>query len=113
MSGDSGGQSNSDYNIGYNNSFTYGSYSISVQRSYDQDGKKDDSIYVNLSIPLSVFAKDSTHSGGFSNINMGLRSDLKGGTSFNSSASGNTKDNEVSYSISTVTCSPLISTPRC
>ncbi|MCH5814787.1 hypothetical protein MMB00_24425 [Salmonella enterica] len=25
--------SNSDYNIGYNNSFTYGSYSISVQRS--------------------------------------------------------------------------------
>ncbi|HBI3682267.1 TPA: outer membrane usher protein [Citrobacter freundii] len=93
--------SNSDYNIGYNNSFTYGSYSISVQRSYDQDGKKDDSIYVNLSIPLSVFAKDSTHSGGFSNINMGLRSDLKGGTSFNSSASGNTKDNEVSYSIST------------
>ncbi|ECS3778203.1 outer membrane usher protein, partial [Salmonella enterica] len=93
--------SNSDYNIGYNNSFTYGSYSISVQRSYDQDGKKDDSIYVNLSIPLSVFAKDSTHSGGFSNINMGLRSDLKGGTSFNSSASGSTKDNEVSYSIST------------
>lgn len=31
---------------------------------------------------------------------MGLRSDLKGGTSFNTSAGGNTQDNKVSYSVS-------------
>lgn len=92
--------STSNYNIGYNNSFTYGSYSLSVQRTYDQNGKKDDSVYLSLSIPLSVFSRDSERSGGFSNINMGLRSDLKGGTSFNTSAGGNTQDNKVSYSVS-------------
>ncbi len=37
-------------------------------------------------------------SGGFSNINMGLRSDItKGGTNVNSTASGNTKDSDISY----------------
>lgn len=92
--------SNSDYNIGYNNSFTYGSYSLSLQRTYDQSGKKDDSVYLSLSVPLSVFDNDGSRSGGFSNINMGLRSDLKGGTSMNTSASGNSKDNSVAYSIS-------------
>src|SRR5690606_34816121 len=92
--------STSNYNIGYNNSFTYGSYSLSLQRTYDQNGKKDDSVYLSLSIPLSVFSKDRGNAGGFSNINMGLRSDLKGGTSFNTSAGGNTQDNKVSYSVS-------------
>ncbi|MCX8290012.1 outer membrane usher protein [Enterobacter pseudoroggenkampii] len=95
-----GDSSTSNYNIGYNNSFTYGSYSLSLQRTYDQMGAKDDSVYLSLSIPLSVFSNKDGKSGGFSNINMGLRSDLKGGTSFNSSASGNTQNNAVSYSVS-------------
>ncbi|MGS4681306.1 outer membrane usher protein [Enterobacter soli] len=93
--------SNSNYNIGYNNSFTYGSYSLSLQRTYDQTGKQDDSVYLSLSVPLSVFSNDGNYSGGFSNINTGIRSDLKGGISVNTSASGNTKDNKVGYSIST------------
>lgn len=97
--------SNSNYNVGYNNSFTYGSYSLSVQRTYDQTGKKDDSVYVSLSIPLSVFSSDGHRSGGFSNINMGLRSDLKGGTNFNTSAGGNTEDGKVSYSVSAASSS--------
>ncbi|MCV2533043.1 outer membrane usher protein [Enterobacter wuhouensis] len=92
--------STSNYNIGYNNSFTYGSYSLSLQRTYDQTGKKDDSVYLSLSIPLNAFSHDGSRSGGFSNINMGLRSDLKGGTSFNTSAGGNTQDNKMSYSVS-------------
>ncbi|MCM7468941.1 outer membrane usher protein [Enterobacter bugandensis] len=91
--------STSNYNIGYNNSFTYGSYSLSFQRTYDQYGKKDDSVYLSLSIPFNVFSQEDSRSGGFSNVNMGLRSDLKGGTSFNTSASGNTQDNKVSYSV--------------
>ncbi|EAR9308083.1 outer membrane usher protein [Salmonella enterica subsp. salamae] len=95
-----GDSSTSDYNLGYNNSFAYGSYSISLQRSYDQNGAKDDSIYLSVSIPLSVFSTDYSQSGGFSNINMGLHSDMKGGTSFNSTASGNTKNNDISYSVS-------------
>ncbi|EDW2792890.1 outer membrane usher protein [Salmonella enterica] len=92
--------STSDYSMGYNNSFAYGSYSLSLQRSYDQTGVKDDSIYLSISIPLSIFSNSDTQSGGFNNINMGLRSDMKGGTSFNSTASGNTKDNDISYSVS-------------
>ena len=92
--------STSNYNIGYNNSFTYGSYSLSLQRTYDQYGKKDDSVYLSLSIPLNVFSHDGSRSGGFSNVNMGLRSDLKGGTSVNTSAGGNTQDNKISYSVS-------------
>ncbi|ECH9257987.1 outer membrane usher protein [Salmonella enterica subsp. enterica] len=92
--------STSNYNIGYNNSFTYGSYSLSLQRTYDQYGKKDDSVYLSLSIPLNLFSHENASSGGFSNINMGLRSDLKGGTSFNTSAGGNTQDNKISYSVS-------------
>ena len=91
--------STSNYNIGYNNSFTYGSYSLSFQRTYDQYGTKDDSVYLSLSIPFNVFSHEGSRSGGFSNINMGLRSDLKGGTSFNTSAGGNTQDNKVSYSV--------------
>lgn len=93
--------SNSNYNVGYNNSFAYGSYSLSLQRTYDQRGQQDDSVYLSLSVPLSVFSQDNSRLAGFSNVNMGLRSDLKGGTNFNSSASGNTQDNKVSYSVST------------
>jgi len=91
--------STSDYSVGYNNSFAYGSYSISVQRTYNESGEKDDSVYVNLSIPFSIFDKNSQQSRLFNNINMSLRSDFKGGSSFNSTASGNTKNSEVSYSV--------------
>lgn len=83
--------STSDYSVGYNNSFAYGSYSVSVQRTYNETGEKDDSVYLNVSIPFSIFNKDSAQSGGFNNVNMSLRTDLKGGTSFNSTASGNSK----------------------
>lgn len=92
--------STSDYSLGYNNSFAYGSYSVSVQRTYDDSGEKDDSVYLNVSIPFSVFSKESSQTGGFNNINMSLRSDLKGGTSFNSTASGSTQNNDLSYSVS-------------
>lgn len=97
--------STSSYSLGYNNGFAYGSYSLSLQRSYDQTGAKDDSVYLSVSIPLNVFSGSAGNSGGFSNINMGLRSDMKGGTSFNSSASGNTKDNSASYSVSAASSS--------
>lgn len=92
--------STSDYSLGYNNSFAYGSYSVSVQRTYDDSGEKDDSVYLNVSVPFSVFSKESSQTGGFNNINMSLRSDLKGGTSFNSTASGSTQNNDLSYSVS-------------
>lgn len=36
---------------------------------------------------------------------MGLRSDMKGGTNVNSTASGNTKDSDISYSVSATSSS--------
>ena len=92
--------STSDYSVGYNNSFDYGSYSVSVQRTYTESGEKDDSVYLNVSIPFSVFDRDKTLSGGFNNINMSMRSDLKGDSSFNSTASGSAKNSDLSYSVS-------------
>ncbi|HCL5252296.1 TPA: outer membrane usher protein [Salmonella enterica] len=95
-----GDSSTSNYSIGYNNGFKYGSYSLSLQRTYDETGAKDDSVYLSISIPLSAFSHEGRSTSGFSSISMGLRSDMKGGTSFNSTASGNTQDNGVSYSVS-------------
>ncbi|MEG5548798.1 outer membrane usher protein [Enterobacter wuhouensis] len=92
--------STSDYSLGYNNSFAYGSYSVSVQRTYNESGEKDDSVYFNVSIPLSIFDQNKANSGGFNNINMSLRSDFKGGTSFNSTASGSSQKSDMSYSVS-------------
>ncbi|EAR6912896.1 outer membrane usher protein [Salmonella enterica] len=97
--------STANYSVGYNNSFAYGSYSVSLQRAYDQNGSKDDSVYLSFSIPLSMFSHNGERSGGFSNINMGLRSDMKGGTNVNSTASGNTKDSDISYSVSATSSS--------
>lgn len=48
--------STANYSVGYNNSFAYGSYSVSLQRAYDQNGSKDDSVYLSFSIPLSMFS---------------------------------------------------------
>ena len=42
---------------------------------------------------------NSKRAGGFSSLTTGIGSDLKGGSSFNASANGNTEDNRFSYSI--------------
>ncbi|EMY3698831.1 outer membrane usher protein [Salmonella enterica] len=91
--------STSQYSIGYNSSFWVGSYSISLQRSYDEYGEKDDSIYLNISIPLeNIFGRDK-RPGGFSSVNMSVNSDFKNSSAFNTSANGNTDDYRFSYSV--------------
>lgn len=95
--------STSQYSMGYNNSFWLGSYSISLQRSYDEFGEKDDSIYLNLSIPLENLLGHKKHPAGFSTVNMSVNSDFKHNTAFNTSANGNTDDYRFSYSVNTST----------
>lgn len=91
--------STSNYSVGYNNSFRYGSYSLSVQRTYNDNGDKDDSVYLSLNIPFNtLFGRDSA-TAGFSSLNIGMRSDLSGSNSINTTASGSTKDTRLSYSV--------------
>ncbi|POP41582.1 outer membrane usher protein [Superficieibacter electus] len=93
----------SSYNMGYSNSFSYVSYSLSLQRTYDEDGERDDSIYLNLSIPLSMFSSEGKSLAGFNNLNASMRTDTKGSYGMNNSASGNTEDGQFNYSVSTNT----------
>jgi outer membrane usher protein len=95
--------STSQYSMGYNNSFWLGSYSVSLQRSYDEFGEKDDSIYLSLSIPLENLLGYKKRPAGFSTINMSVNSDFKHNTAFNTSANGNTDDYRFSYSVNTST----------
>lgn len=91
--------STSQYSVGYNNAFWLGSYSISLQRSYDEYGEKDDNIYLNLNIPLENLFGHSNHPAGFNSVNMSVNSDFKNNTAYNTSANGNTDDYRFSYSV--------------
>lgn len=91
--------SSSQFSMGYNNAFWLGSYSVSLQRSYDEYGEKDDSIYLNLSIPLENLLGHSRRPGGFSSVTSSISSDFKNSTVFNTSANGNSDDYRFSYSL--------------
>lgn len=95
--------STSQYSMGYNNSFWLGSYSISLQRSYDEFGEKDDSIFLSLNIPLENLLGQKQRPGGFSSINMNANSDFKNSSAFSTSANGNTEDYRFSYSVNAST----------
>ncbi|MCV5225357.1 fimbria/pilus outer membrane usher protein, partial [Escherichia coli] len=45
-------ESQSSFAFGYSSGFDWASYSVSLQRTYDEDNNKDDSIYLSLTIPL-------------------------------------------------------------
>lgn len=91
----------SSYNIGYSNSFRYGSYSLSLQRTYDEKGERDDSVYFSISVPLDVFSSDRKGIAGFNTLNMSVNSDTKGSVDINNSASGSARNGMFNYSIST------------
>lgn len=91
----------SQFSAGYSNSFRWGSYSLSVQRTYDELGVKDDSIYLNLTLPLENFTQSRKAPGGFSNLNMGMNVDSDGNSNTSVSANGSSEDDRVNYSIST------------
>ncbi|EIX6434770.1 outer membrane usher protein [Salmonella enterica] len=91
----------SSYNIGYSNNFRYGSYSVSLQRTYDEEGERDDSIYFSISVPLDVFSSDRKGIAGFNTLNANISTDAKGSFDINNSASGNSGNGMFNYSIST------------
>lgn len=95
--------STSQYSVGYNDSFSWGSYSLSLQRTYDEYGEKDDSIYLNLSIPLENLLGRNKRPLGFSTVNMSVNSDMNSNSNFTTSANGSSDDARFSYSVNTST----------
>ncbi|WP_346429457.1 outer membrane usher protein [Superficieibacter sp. HKU1] len=89
----------SDYSLGYSNAFSWASYSIGVQRSYDEDNKKDDSIYLSLTIPLENLFGGERNSSGFRTLNTSANSDLNGNHQMTMSTNGNSENNLWNYSL--------------
>lgn len=90
-----------DYSLGYSNSAWWGSYSLNLQRSYNEDNDADDSIYVSVSIPLNILSGGERRHSGFSSFNASYNTDMKGGNAFNASSNGNSEDFRTNYSINT------------
>ncbi|EMS4515663.1 TPA: outer membrane usher protein [Escherichia coli] len=95
------GQNRSNYSIGYSNSASWGSYSISAQRSWNEDGETDDSIYLSFTIPIEKLLGTSHRDSGFQSIDTQLNSDFKGNNQLNISSSGFSDANRISYSVNT------------
>ncbi|WP_213134474.1 outer membrane usher protein [Citrobacter sp. FP75] len=93
--------SRSSFSAGYSNSIGWASYSINLQRTYDEDNKRDDSVYLSVTVPLDKLLGNDHDSGGFRTLNSSISSDFKGSNQFNTSASGYSADNRWNYSVST------------
>lgn len=91
--------SRSDFSLGYSKGFDWGSFSLNLQRSYDESSRKDDRLFVNVTIPLEKLFNRERNSGGFRNFQAGVSSDMKGANQYSMSASGGSADNQLSYSV--------------
>lgn len=91
----------SSFSAGYSNSLGWASYSISLQRTYDEDDNRDDSVYLSVTLPLDKLLGTDRDSGGFRTLNSSVNSDFDGSNQFNASASGYSADNRWNYSVST------------
>ncbi len=91
----------SSFSMGYSNAFRYGSYTLSLQRTYDDTGQQDDSLYLNVSLPFDSLPGSHHRPGGFSSLNIGMNSDFNGSNGLNMTANGSSADNRLSYSVTT------------
>lgn len=89
----------SQYSLGYSNTFRSISWNISLQRSYNEWGDEDDSLYVGLSIPFGRNAQNDQPA--FSSLNLSANTNFGGNNGFTSTASGNSSNNRWNYSLST------------
>lgn len=92
---------NSSFSMGYSNAFRYGSYSVSLQRTYDEYGAQDDSLYLSINLPFDALLGRDKRPAGFSNINIGMNSDFKNSNGLNMTANGSADSSRLSYSVTT------------
>ncbi len=95
------GQNHSNYSIGYSNSASWGSYSVSAQRSWNEDGDTDDSVYLSFTIPIEKLLGTEQRTSGFQSIDTQMSSDFKGNNQLNVSSSGYSDNARLSYSVNT------------
>ncbi len=96
------GDSRSDYSLGYGKGFSWGSMSLSLQRTWDEDGDKDDSLYISVSIPLANLLGGGNHSHpNFSTLTSQMRTDFDGRNQLTMSSNGTSDDNKLNYSVNT------------
>lgn len=93
--------SRSSFSAGYSNSLGWATYSINLQRSYDEDNNRDDSVYLSVTIPLDKLMGTTRDSGGFRTLSSSASSDFDGSNQFNTTASGYSADSRWNYSVST------------
>ena len=78
-----------------------GSMSINLQRTRDEEGEKDDSLYINFNIPLENLLGGERRRSGFSNLSTQMRTDFNGGHQLSMNSSGSSEDNKLNYSVNT------------
>ena len=93
--------SQSNFSLGYSNGASWGSYSISVQRTWDEYNRRDDSVYLGIAIPLENFWHRERKRSGFRDINMSVTSNLKGREQYNASSSGASENGQWYYGVNT------------
>lgn len=96
-----GNNNRTEYNVGYSKSVSWGSFSVNLQRSWNEDGDKDDAMYLNVSVPLENIFGGKRKSSGFRNLNTQFNTDFNGSHQLNVSSSGNSEDNLIGYSVNT------------
>lgn len=94
-------ESRSDYSMGYGKGFSWGSMSINLQRTWDEEGEKDDSLYINFNIPLANLLGGEHRRSGFNNLSTQMRTDFNGGHQLSMNSSGSSEDNKFNYSVNT------------
>ncbi|ENC7287757.1 fimbria/pilus outer membrane usher protein, partial [Escherichia coli] len=75
--------------------------SVNLQRSWNEDGNKDDAMYLNVSVPLENIFGGKRKSSGFRNLSTQFNTDFNGSHQLNVSSSGNSEDNLIGYSVNT------------
>lgn len=83
-----GSGSQSSYSIGYSKGQSWGSWSLTLQRSWNEDGKKDDSLYVGISVPFDTLLGKERRQTAFNSLDSHLSTDFNGNHSLNTSTSG-------------------------
>ncbi|WDB46931.1 outer membrane usher protein [Escherichia albertii] len=96
-----GGNSRTDYNLGYSKGVSWGSFSMNFQRTWNEYGEKDDSVYFSVSIPLENLLGGYRPKSGFRSLTSQVNSDLNGNHQFNTNLAGGSEDNALSYSVNT------------
>nr|WP_232054966.1 outer membrane usher protein [Leminorella richardii] len=94
-------QSRSNYSLGYSNSASWGSYGISVQRTWDEYGDRQDSMYFNVSIPLEKLLGGERRTSGFRSVDGQMNTDFNGNHGLTMSSYGGSEDGRLSYSVNT------------